>query len=91
MGVKWFIPLVLIGGLALAGCVTATGDRVKDAVLGKASEISAEGLVASEFYVCKAAPIGTVLKRYGHSDERAKEYKEFCNPNTEVNIVAPND
>ncbi len=57
--------------------------------MNKLGEISSQGLSDAEWYVCKAAPIGTVIKRYGKTDERAREYKEFCNPATEVNIVAP--
>ncbi len=80
------LSVLVVLPLSLQGCVV---DSAKKAVVGKLQEISAQGLNDAEWYVCKAAPIGTVIKRYGHSDERAREYKDFCSPNTEVNIVAP--
>ena len=32
----------------------------------------------SVFIVCQAASIGSIKRRYGTSDERAKEYAAFC-------------
>ena len=86
---KWWIPICgLLVVLLLSSC--AVIDAGKNALVNKGAELSQKALDDSEFFVCRLAPIGSIIDRYGQTDERAGEYKDFCNTGSnDVNIVAP--
>ena len=83
---KWYMVVLLT--LVLSGCAAVQAG--KSAVVGKAAEIVQDGLTDAEWFVCKAAPVGSVMDRYGKTDERAAEWKDFCFPGADsVNLIAP--
>ncbi len=88
MGMKWYQPIFIVALVVMTGCAAIqTG---KDVLKNKGAEISQEGLSNAEFVLCKLAPVGSVIARYGQTSERAQEYKTFCDTGSnDVNIVAP--
>ena len=76
---RWFIPITL--ALLLAGCgFTATGDAVRGFAVTKGKEAYAEGLANAEWFVCRAASVGSVQDRYGRSANLAEAWRSLCLP-----------
>ena len=75
--------LALTGTLALAallaGCgFTPQGDAVRDAVKARGAQAYDEGLENAEWFICQAASIGSVRRRYGDSEPRLIAYRTLC-------------
>lgn len=66
------IFILVIAAVLLSGC--AAMDMFKE----KAAELNDEGLISAEFTICKAASIGSIMRRYGLSEEKAKAWKVLC-------------
>ena len=47
------------------------------------------GLVNAEFFVCQAASVGSVMRRYGASAEKAEAWRALCERDPEGEIVGP--
>ena len=63
--------------LFLSGCgFTPFGDTIRSAVKNYGAQAYDEGLENSEFYICKAASIGSILRRYG--GEKAAAWNKLC-------------
>ena len=63
--------------LFLGGCgFTPFGDSVRSAVKDYGAQAYDEGLENSEFYICKAASIGSILRRY--SGNKAAAWRTLC-------------
>ncbi len=70
--------LILLGGCASFDRAAIGATKVADKVLSTA-----------EWTLCEAATRGSLKRRYGTSIERAEAYKEFCDGNTDVNLIGP--
>ena len=69
------IGLMLV--LLVAGCgQTAFGDQVRDMVKSRGALVMDRGLTNSEWFMCEAASIGSIKRRYGGS--KAQTYKDLC-------------
>lgn len=74
----------IILGLALVACIaltfgcTAAGQATYEAAKTKGAAIADKSLSEAEWFVCKAATVGSVKRHYGTSAEKAALYKEFC-------------
>ena len=67
--------------LMLGACgLTPQGDALRATVLDKARTATDEGLEYGEFAVCDLPTMGAVRRRYGHSQEAADRYNDFCAP-----------
>lgn len=77
--------------LALA-CLTAScgftpqGDAVRLGVAKYGAQAMDEGLVNAEWFICNAASIGSIKRRYGKSADLAEHYRALCDldPNADV-------
>ena len=76
-------PILL--ALLLTSC--ASIDTVKTAIAVKGAELSAQALVDAEWWVCRAASVGSVKDRYGQSQDRSDLYKEFCDGAAAANVI----
>ncbi len=82
---KWLIPASLLLVVLVSGCAST----VKTAVALKGASLSDDALVQAEWWVCSAATVGAVKRRYGQTWERADLYREFCDGSGSANVVAP--
>jgi len=74
--IRWGI---VAAGLLLQGCgFTAQGDFVRGAVENYGAQAYDEGLVNAEFFMCKSASVGSVVRRYGVSIEKWEAWQELC-------------
>ena len=63
--------------LFLGGCgFTPLGDSIRSAVKDYGAQAYDEGLENSEFYICKAASVGSVVRRYGGN--KAAAWNKLC-------------
>lgn len=76
--------------LALGGCgFTGTGDSVRQGVATKGAQAYDEGLANAEWFICQAASVGSVKRRYGKTQQDAAAYQALCDGQDGVNIVEP--
>ncbi len=67
-----------VAALFLAGCgFTPQGDALRAAVANRAAQAYDEGLENAVWFVCRAASIGSVKRRWSTPDA-ARTYREFC-------------
>jgi hypothetical protein len=74
---------LLLAALALSGCETLVS------VEKKAVDAADGVLVGAEWTICRAATVGSVLRRYGTSPERMNAWVSLCQPNQEELFRAP--
>lgn len=87
IGVGAIIALFL-----LAGCgFTPESIAARDLVKAVGAQVYDEGLANSEFFICKAASVGSVLRRYARSEETAAAWRILCRDNPEAVIVKPTE
>ena len=83
-------PLVLAAAVALGGRgLTHYGDAARSAVADYGARAMDEGLANAEFFVCEAASVGSVKRRYGTSEERAEAWRTLCRRDSDADILAP--
>ena len=46
--------------------------------VAKGEDVADQGLAGAEWYVCRAATVGSVLRRYGTSDDRMAAWRQLC-------------
>ncbi|HEX9770165.1 MAG TPA: hypothetical protein VGA50_13415 [Kiloniellales bacterium] len=72
---------ILIAGVAatLAACgFTEAGTRARDLVKSEGARAYDEGLANAEFFLCRAASVGSVQRRYGRTPETAEALRVLC-------------
>lgn len=62
--------LIVVGAMGLMGCAAVRG-----VIEGQGGAYAQEGLQTSEDVICKYAPVGSVIRRYG---SQAKKWASFC-------------
>ncbi len=76
MRVRLLAPVA--GALLLAGCgFTPQGDMIRAAAKTGGAQVMDEGLNNAEWYICQAASIGAVRRRYG-KPELSDAYRKLC-------------
>lgn len=73
--------LMVMTGLALllAACgLTDTGTRARDVAVSEGARAYDEGLANAEFFICRAASVGSVQRRYGRNTDTAEAWHILC-------------
>lgn len=70
--------IIILSLLLLPGCAGMS------ALFSKGAEINDDALTAAEAVICKGASIGSVMRRYGISEEKALAWKEMCTQENEA-------
>ena len=82
--------LALPLALPLGACgFTQAGNFAREAVSDYGAQAMDEGLVNAEFFVCQAASVGSVMRRYGVSKQKAEAWRTLCNRDPEAEIIEP--
>jgi len=75
--------------LALAGCgFTSQGNLIREVVKQGTQKAGEAGLENAEWFLCEAAPVGAVKRRYGSADV-AEAYAKLCERGGAGNIIRP--
>lgn len=85
------VPVALALTLLAAGCgLTTEGSAIREFVKVEGAGAYDEGLLNSEWFICRAASVGSVLRRYGQSVEKAEGWRALCLGDPEaMRIVGP--
>ena len=83
--------MALAATLFVAGCgFTSEGDAARAFVKQYGEQAFDEGLINSEWFICRAASIGSILRRYGKSADLAAAWRKLCLGDPEVTgLIAP--
>ena len=82
--------IIIALALFLGACgLTSEGDIIRDAIKCRGSNIAAEGLKNATWFICKAAPIGSVQEEFGKTSASAKVYRDFCFREGNGQVVGP--
>lgn len=76
------ILITLFLSFWLAGCVTAP-------VVKKIGQVNDDTLTAAETIICQGASVGSVIRKYGQDEAKAKAWRELCLDTNEGHIVQP--
>lgn len=80
--------LALVLGVPLAGCgLTPEGALIRDTVAAKGAQAYDEGLENAEWFICNAASIGAVRRKYGRDPKSAETYTNLCSPSIPPDII----
>ncbi len=77
------IPL-LLAAILLSGCLPEA-QSIKD----RGADVADTALDTSEWHICRAASVGSVLRRYGTSAERMAAWRALCLPPTDSPLIEP--
>ena len=76
--------------LSLSACgFTPQGTLIKDTIRVKGAQAEDAGLANSLWFICNAASIGAIQRRFGKSVETATIYRQMCNGSKDANVVEP--
>lgn len=74
--------LISVLALALAACgQTSQGDMLREAVQQRGADAYDAALENNEWFMCDAASVRSVRKRYGKSPQLAAAYRTICAEN----------
>jgi len=86
---RLILPFLLMAALMLAGCgFTSEGTMVRDAVASKGAQAYDQGLENAEWFICSAASVGSVQRKYGRDQKSADAYNALCSPGR-AEIIKP--
>ena len=75
---KYSLLAPVAGAFRLAACgLTPQGDMIRAAVKTGGAQVMDEGLNNAEWYICQAASIGAVRRRYGKPG-LSDAYRTLC-------------
>lgn len=75
----------LLALLLLGACgFTPQGDLVRGVVREKGAQAFDEGLENAEWFICHAASIGSIRRKYGRDPQTAAAYNAICSPAVSV-------
>ena len=77
-----FCLVALAAPFFLAACGTAA--EFRDLAVVKGAVAADELLVTSELVVCRIAPVGSVVRRYGATPKLAEAWRTICLPDGEA-------
>jgi hypothetical protein len=77
------IPMAL--ALFLVACGTVA--EFRDQAVLKGGEAYDEGLANAELFMCRAASVGSVQRRYGRSRDLSEAWKMLCLGNPEAGLL----
>ena len=87
---KMRVPAIAIAStLFLASCgFTPQGDAIRQGVATYGAQAYDEGLQNAEWFMCNAASIGSIKRKYGVSQKMAEAYKSLCGSGEEADVIS---
>ncbi len=86
--VNILLPVLLLVG----GCgFTEQGDLAREVISAKGAQAMDEGLRNAEFFICRAASVGAVMRRYGTTGEKARAWRILCSTDKELQLIESPD
>lgn len=80
--------LACITLISVSACgFTPQGDAIRQAVATRGAEAFDEGLANAEWFICNAASVGSIDRRYGRDPELAQAWRVLCRDSLSGTIV----
>ncbi len=77
--IMYYGGLAVVVALLFSGCVTSTGNVIKDAAQVRGAAIADESLANAKWFVCKGATVGSVIREYDLAGVGpGGTWREFC-------------
>ncbi len=81
---------LLVVWLLLAGCgLTPGGDLARSTIATKGAAAYDAGLENAEWFICQAASVGSIKRRYGKAQETADAWREICEGQDGIDLIGP--
>lgn len=74
---------------ASTSCATDTGLALRDALLERGARAGDEAVKNAEIALCRALPVGAVVRNYGQSAERWDAWRVLCRYADRVELDRP--
>ena len=79
-----FITTIALA-ITLSACgFTPQGDLVRDLAKNKGAQAYDEGIENAEWFLCNAASVGAIRRKFGRDEKMANAYNTLCNPTVDV-------
>lgn len=79
---------VIMAAFFVSGCgFTGTGDTFRQGAATRGAAAYDEGLVNAEWFMCNAASVGSIKRRYGRSQSAADSYNGMCDGEDGVDLI----
>ena len=89
---NWWKPIIVVAAVLLGGCgITPQGDIIREAVLSRGAEAFDTGLASAEAYICTIASVGSVMRRYGRTQDTANAWRAICLGHAGVDLIGPEE
>lgn len=86
---KVFAVSVLLG---LSACgFTPQGEAFRQEVSQRGAQAFDQGLENAEWFICQAASVGSIKRRYGRDQEAADAWQKLCEGEEGVDVIGPAD
>jgi hypothetical protein len=80
----------LLGAVFLFGCgLSPQGDFARRTAATAGARIMDAGVENAEWFLCNAASIAAVKRRYGRDQHTADAYRELCDGDGQVDLITP--
>ena len=78
-------PVVALLTLTLGACgLSPEGDAFRGLVRNKGAIAADAGLENATWYLCNAASVGAIKRKFGQNEEKARTYMELCKDEAQV-------
>ena len=81
----WKTGLIILAALALSGC----SDVLRAGVVQRGATVADKALEDAEFLLCRAATVGSVVRRYGVSTDKADAWRTICRTDPVAKVITP--
>jgi hypothetical protein len=82
--------IVFTSALLLTGCgQTSFGDTVRSTIAERGAKAYDTGLENAEWFICQAASIGSIRRRYGQNPISAGAYRILCEMPSQADLLMP--
>ena len=75
--------LVLLFALSACG-FTPQGDLVRSTIKDKGAQAYDEGIENAEWFLCNAASVGSIRRKFGRDERMSAAYNTLCNPVVDI-------
>ncbi len=82
--------LIALTALLTASCgLTPEGNALRNLAAQRGATVNDTGLDNAAWFICKAASVGSVQRRFGVSEEKAAAWRALCVTDAAASVIGP--
>lgn len=79
---------VVVVAVSLTGCgLTGFGDNIRENIQERGRDVADQSLENSMWFLCSAASIGSIKRRFGVNADMAQAYNAVCEEGSAVTVI----